>query len=101
MPLSFLEVYKGVVPEFASMVGQLTEGPLVAIEVTGGNGQESFRPLCGPVDPEIARKIRPNTIRAKFGADKIKNAVHCTDLAEDSALELEYFFSLLVNTGKF
>ena len=46
------------------------------------------REFCGPMDPEIARHIRPQTIRAMFGVDKISNAVHCTDLPEDGVLEV-------------
>lgn len=32
--------------------------------------------------------------RARFGLDKVRNAVHCTDLPEDGSLEVEYFFSI-------
>lgn len=37
---------------------------------------------------EIARHLRPATLRAMFGKDKIKNAVHCTDLPEDGVIEV-------------
>lgn len=47
------------------------------------------------MDPEIAKNLRPNTIRARFGIDRVKNAIHCTDLDEDGALECEYFFSIM------
>ncbi len=50
---------------------------------------------------EIARHIRPRTLRALYGKDKVKNAVHCTDLAEDASLEVmkyfEIFFSSILN----
>jgi nucleoside-diphosphate kinase len=46
------------------------------------------------MDPEIAKNLRPNTIRAKFGHTRLVNAVHCSDLPEDGALEVEYFFSI-------
>lgn len=44
---------------------------------------------------EIARQLRPQTIRARFGINKVLNAVHCTDLEEDGLLEVEYFFKIL------
>jgi len=46
------------------------------------------------MDPEIAKNLRPNTIRAKYGKDRVENAIHCTDLPEDGILESEYFFSI-------
>jgi hypothetical protein len=36
----------------------------------------------------LAQLIRANSLRAKFGTDKVKNAVHCTDLVEDGVLEV-------------
>jgi len=46
------------------------------------------------MDPEIAKNLRPNTLRARFGIDRCRNAVHCTDLPEDGTLETEYWFSI-------
>ena len=92
----FYEVYKGVVAEYNHMVEELSSGPCIALEVSGGDDAHgTFRELVGPSDPEIARHLRPNSIRAKFGQDKIKNGLHCTDLPDDSALEVEYFFKIL------
>ena len=91
----FYEVYKGVVSEYSSMVEELTSGCCIAMEITGENAHARFREFCGPVDPEIARHLRPFTLRAQFGTDKIKNAVHCTDLPEDGLLEVEYFFKIM------
>lgn len=93
----FLEVYKGVVPEYHAMVQQLSSGTSVALEVRTGSPDavEAFRELCGPADPEIGKHIRPRSLRARFGTDKVCNAVHCTDLPEDGAIESEYFFSVL------
>lgn len=39
--------------------------------------------------------LRPKTLRAQFGVDKVMNGVHCTDLPEDGLLETEYFFRIL------
>ena len=93
----FFEVYKGVVSEYSGMVSQLCSGPCIAMEITKGDGNvhTKFREFVGPSDPEIARHLRPHTLRAKFGKDKIQNAVHCTDLPDDCSLEVEYFFRIL------
>ncbi|XP_055480583.1 nucleoside diphosphate kinase 7 isoform X2 [Psammomys obesus] len=93
----FYEVYKGVVSEYTEMVTELYSGPCVAIEIQQNNAAKTFREFCGPADPEIARHLRPKTLRAVFGKTKIQNAVHCTDLPEDGLLEVQYFFKILDN----
>ena len=40
------------------------------------------------IQQEIARHLRPTTLRALYGKDKAHNAVHCTDLPEDGELEV-------------
>lgn len=93
----FFEVYKGVVPEFNAMVSELISGSCIALEITKGsdNVVEEFREVVGPSDPGIARYVRPNSLRATYGVDKVKNALHCTDLSDDGGLEAEYFFRIL------
>lgn len=77
------------------MVDELCSGTLLALELRSDNAVQALRQLAGPPDPEIARQLRPNTLRARFGVDKARNAVHCTDLPEDGVLECEYFFQVL------
>lgn len=93
----FHEVYKGVVNEYKQMVDELCSGPSMALEIctSDPDAPKNFREFVGPADPEIARHLRPRTLRAKFGKDKIKNAVHCTDLPDDGLLEVKYFFTIL------
>mmetsp|Transcript_33463 Transcript_33463/g.38423 ORF Transcript_33463/g.38423 Transcript_33463/m.38423 type:complete len:118 (+) Transcript_33463:788-1141(+) len=91
----FFEVYKGVLPEFLPLVEHLTTGPCIVLEIRQENAVQSFRKFCGPHDPEIAKTLRPGTIRAVYGEDRVCNAIHCTDLQEDGVIECEYFFSIL------
>lgn len=89
----FLEVYKTVLPEANAMIKDLASGACLVAEVCGdgdGDGDivQELRRLCGPYDPEIARHLRPDTLRARFGSSKVKNAVHCTDLDADGVLEV-------------
>lgn len=92
---AFYEVYKGVVDDYMSSVLHLASGMCLALEVQGCDDetQTKFRAFCGPADVHIAKIIRPKTIRGMFGTDKTLNAVHCTDLKEDTMLELEYIFN--------
>ena len=59
----FYDVYKGVLPEYLPAIEHFSNGPTVAIEIRQENAVENFRELCGPHDPEIAKHLRPNTIR--------------------------------------
>eukprot|EP00892_Ulva_mutabilis_P003864 jgi/Ulvmu1/184/UM001_0188.1 len=100
----FYEVYRGVVPpsEFSNMVDELTSGPCLVAEVSSreqGSCVEHWREVCGPSDPEVARALRPKTLRARFGKSKKQNAVHCTDLEDDGPLEVNYFFKILQASG--
>ncbi|XP_020290848.1 nucleoside diphosphate kinase 7 isoform X2 [Pseudomyrmex gracilis] len=95
----FLEVYKEVLPkEVPDMVEELHSGPCIVMEITqkiyNSNIVNDFRNLCGPADPDMARKTKPHSLRARYGKTKIQNAVHCSELAEDGVLEVQYFFTL-------
>jgi len=96
---NFCEVYKGVLEnqEYSGMVNELASGSCIAIEVRAQNCVNQLRKLCGPYDIEIAKELRPKTIRAIYGVDNVRNAVHCTDLEDDGFLESQFFFDVLVN----
>merc|ERR1719235_1555779 len=68
----FLEVYKGVLPEFHDIVQQMCAGPVIAMEIRQENAVETFR--------------------GELGVDRVQNTIHCSDLPEDGLLEVEYFF---------
>lgn len=107
-----LDAYRGgaLSPgEWAAAVAELSSGPALAVEVTArddgsGSAVEPLRALAGPRDPAIARALRPDSLRARFGDDgadgaggggggsRARNGVHCTDLEEDGALEVALCF---------
>ncbi|CAE7769544.1 NME7, partial [Symbiodinium sp. KB8] len=90
-----LEVYKGVEPAYAKMVTSFAQGPCLALELSGDGAVRKMREVAGPRDVDVARKVRPDTIRAIHGEDTSRCAIHVTDLEEDGPLDCEYLFSLL------
>ncbi|XP_068405898.1 thioredoxin domain-containing protein 3 [Eschrichtius robustus] len=54
----------------------LSEGPSLVMILTKWNAISDWRRLMGPVDPEEARLLSPDSIRAQFGRSILKNAVH-------------------------
>ena len=59
----FYDVYKGVLPEYVPLIDHMSSGPVIVLEVRQENVVSNFRALVGPHDPEIAKHLRPNTIR--------------------------------------
>ncbi|KEP64752.1 UNVERIFIED_CONTAM: nucleoside diphosphate kinase [Hammondia hammondi] len=96
----FYEVYKTVLAEYSQMVDELTQGVCLAMQVEHEENDSvaRLRQLSGPHDPEVAKCVRPQSLRAKFGSDRVRNAVHCTDLVGDALHEIQYFFSLLARS---
>ena len=80
---------------FAELVEFMCSGPVVAMVLEGENAISKVRELIGPTNSEEARKVAPNSIRALFGTDKGKNAIHASDSKESAFYEIPYIFSSL------
>lgn len=107
MAEELLDIYTDVYRPYSSMLQHFTSSTVLALLIHHSRDQaveyadysvvETFRELCGPLKPEVAKAIRPNSLRALFGVDNNRNAVHCTDLAEDGAMEARYVFRTLAD----
>jgi nucleoside-diphosphate kinase len=106
MTEQFWEVYRNVFSNWTTMIDHLSSGPILALMITPSKAAEDtafgdidvvteFRTLCGPIEPELARALRPTSLRALYGKDFVRNGVHCSDLPEDGELECRHFFELL------
>lgn len=71
---------------------ELSSGTSIIAEVRGEDVVPRLRELCGPYCPEIAGHLRPASLRARFGINRVQNAVLCTDLAADGPLECKFLF---------
>lgn len=93
-----LEVYRGVVPEYGEQVEQLASGVALALELRAEDAVRTFRETAGPWDVEMAKELRPRSLRALYGQSRVLSAVHCTDLPEDGAAECQYVFQIVPRT---
>jgi nucleoside-diphosphate kinase len=85
---AFYEVHRER-PFYAPLVEFMTSGPVVAIALEGDNAIQRYRELMGATDPA---KAAPGTIRALYGEDLRRNAVHGSDGPATAAQELAFFF---------
>jgi nucleoside-diphosphate kinase len=77
-------------PFYADLVRFMTSGPCVVMAIEGDNAVARYREVMGPTD---SRKAPAGTIRARFGTDIEKNAVHGSDAADTARAELAFFFA--------
>ncbi|GFH57430.1 hypothetical protein CTEN210_13906 [Chaetoceros tenuissimus] len=90
----FYEAYEKL-KEYNFMLNEMISGPCLALEIDAS--VEEFRASVGPFEVDTAKKLYPNSIRAKFARNNTQNAVHCTDLEGERVNELSYFFDILAN----
>ncbi len=77
-------------PFFEDLVNYITSGPIVALVLEGKGAVELIRKTMGSTDPA---KAEAGTIRADFGLDIQRNAVHGSDSAKTAQQEIKLFFS--------
>jgi nucleoside-diphosphate kinase len=77
-------------PFFGDLVKFMTSGPCVVMALEGENAVAKYREVMGATD---SKKAAPGTIRAKYGTDIEKNAVHGSDSTDNAKIELGFFFT--------
>lgn len=91
----FYAVHEGK-PFFPLLLEFMTSGPVVAMALEGDDAIARWRTLMGPTDPA---KAGPDALRARFGTDLTRNAVHGSDAPQTAAQELAYVFGGRVLDG--
>jgi nucleoside-diphosphate kinase len=77
-------------PFYGDLVKFMTSGPCVVMALEGENAITRYREVMGATD---SKKAAPGTIRAKYGTDIEKNAVHGSDSPDNAKIELAFFFT--------
>jgi nucleoside-diphosphate kinase len=81
---------------YASLVRFMTSGPVVVSALEGENAIARHRELMGATDPA---KAAEGTVRARWGTDVERNAVHGSDAPATARVEIGYFFDAIEIQG--
>lgn len=74
---------------FNDLISYVTSGPVLIQVLEGEDAVAVNRQVMGATDPN---KASPGTIRADFGIDTQRNAVHGSDSPENAKKEISFFF---------
>jgi nucleoside-diphosphate kinase len=86
---AFYEVHKER-PFYEDLVTFMTSGPVVVAALERENAVTHLREAMGATD---SQKAEPGTVRARYGTDIERNAIHGSDSLENAAREVAFFFS--------
>ncbi|XP_032423067.1 thioredoxin domain-containing protein 6 isoform X2 [Xiphophorus hellerii] len=79
-------------PFFTQLVDFMCRGPCMMLVLTKENAVEEWRAMMGPSDPEKAKEISPQSLRARFAADILHNSVHGSSNEEHAEEKIRFVF---------
>lgn len=82
--------------QFKELIKFLTSDVVVGLEIVGENSIERMNIIAGPESPTMARESSERdrmSIRAVFGTDSMKNAIHVSRDEVSYRREIEVFFN--------
>jgi len=79
-------------PSFSAIVKEASSGPCCAMVLCRLEAVSVWKQLMGDESVKEARKQSPGSLRARFGRDGQRNAVHGSDSVKAAALEIRFFF---------
>lgn len=91
----FLEAYRGIITHLDESCREMASGPFLAMEIRGEDIVKIVKEIVGPMDPLMAKQLRPSSLRALYGVDFVRNAIHCSDTQEEGVRECKYMFGNL------
>lgn len=85
----FYEVHRER-PFYGSLVEFMTSGPILAAALEREDAVSFLRQTMGATNPEEAAE---GTVRALYGSNIERNAIHGSDSPENAEVEMLFFFS--------
>ncbi|CAK6434643.1 unnamed protein product [Pipistrellus nathusii] len=81
---------------YNDVVEALSEGPSLVMVLSKWNAISDWRRLMGPTDPNEAKLLSPDSIRAQFGTSTLRNAVHGSTNAAEAVQGIYNIFEEIV-----
>ncbi|BFZ02758.1 hypothetical protein BsWGS_05797 [Bradybaena similaris] len=77
---------------FPSLVAYMSSGPAIVLMIARDQAISYWRELIGPTNTIKARQTHPECLRAVYGTDEQRNAVHGSDSFSSAQREIRFFF---------
>ncbi|XP_068182286.1 nucleoside diphosphate kinase homolog 5 [Antennarius striatus] len=87
----FYEDHYGKV-SFPRLTAFMSSGPIIAMTLARHNAIAHWKSIMGPQNSKEARQIHPQSLRAKYGTNELKNALHGSETMYDAVREIKFMF---------
>ncbi|XP_065051819.1 thioredoxin domain-containing protein 3 homolog isoform X2 [Rhopilema esculentum] len=77
---------------YDGLTDYMSSGPTLFMILSREDAITGFRALVGPNEPEVAREQAPNSLRALFATDPMKNALHSSSNVDKAVHVIHEFF---------
>uniref|UniRef100_UPI00398F66B9 nucleoside diphosphate kinase homolog 5 n=1 Tax=Pristiophorus japonicus TaxID=55135 RepID=UPI00398F66B9 len=77
---------------FPSLTAFMSSGPTIAMVIARDQAIAYWRELIGPANSVKAKQTHPGSLRALYGTDDLKNAVHGSETFSAAEREIQFVF---------
>ncbi|XP_051787337.1 thioredoxin domain-containing protein 6 isoform X2 [Erpetoichthys calabaricus] len=88
--------HKSAEPYFEELVQFMSSGPSYILIISQPESSDdvipAWREFIGPKDIDVAKREKPESLRAQYGTETFFNAVHGSDDQDQASRELAFFF---------
>lgn len=88
-------------PYYKQLAQHMLSDVVVGVELAGDKALSTIKTIAGVTNPVIAKQQSPQSWRAKYGTEGVKNAVHVSASVDACKRETDYFFSKQVRINCF
>jgi len=77
---------------FPTLTAHLSSGPIMVLMLAKSDAIRCWHGLIGPTNPQQAKELQPNSLRARYGHNELLNALHGSANEFSARREINFFF---------